>query len=293
MDALPIEVGAEGGFASLSRSLSHPNQSTGSMYVHSQNSHTEGPPYQSSASSAECIRASLPAFACRKTWICHTRARTQERCMPVAMTHTWRCSWEVLMAHTSPGHPVYFALCPIEQYISRPILTIICPTCLEACMRHDGASNRVCTGALTISQLRDGKAARNNSAAYPSTLNRAVQACRAPCGGGRPLWSAGDAQHACPCHWTAESATNASAAARLLKAREAELPGTVVLLFQPAEEGGAGGKRFVEEGALEGVLGVHGIHVWPGIPAGIITSRVISPASHTYDTLLLQAQAHA
>ena len=52
-----------------------------------------------------------------------------------------------------------------------------------------------------------------------------------------------------------------------------------MLLFQPAEEGGAGGKRFVEAGALEGVLGVHGIHVWPGIPAGIITSRV-TPANH-------------
>ena len=66
----------------------------------------------------------------------------------------------------------------------------------------------------------------------------------------------------------------------------------MVLLFQPAEEGGAGGKRFVEEGALEGVLGVHGIHVWPGIPAGIITSRVISPASHTYHPAS-PSQAHA
>jgi len=64
------------------------------------------------------------------------------------------------------------------------------------------------------------------------------------------------------------------AAAILLKAREAELAGTVVLLFQPAEEGGAGGKRFVEEGAVEGVLGIHGIHVWPGLPAGTIASRV-------------------
>ncbi|CAL5224261.1 g6919 [Coccomyxa viridis] len=62
-------------------------------------------------------------------------------------------------------------------------------------------------------------------------------------------------------------------AATLLKAREAELPGTVLLLFQPAEEGGAGGKRFVEEGTLEGVLGIHGIHVWPALPAGLITSR--------------------
>ena len=49
-----------------------------------------------------------------------------------------------------------------------------------------------------------------------------------------------------------------------------------MLLFQPAEEGGAGGKRFVEEGALKGVLGVHGIHVWPGLTAGTVASRVSS-----------------
>ncbi|KAK9797378.1 hypothetical protein WJX73_007694 [Symbiochloris irregularis] len=63
-------------------------------------------------------------------------------------------------------------------------------------------------------------------------------------------------------------------AAKLLKAREQRLPGTVVLLFQPAEEGGAGGKKLVEEGALEGVAAVHGIHVWPPLPTGIIGTRV-------------------
>ena len=34
------------------------------------------------------------------------------------------------------------------------------------------------------------------------------------------------------------------------------------LLFQPAEEGGAGGRAMVAEGALEGVAGAHAIHVW-------------------------------
>lgn len=62
-------------------------------------------------------------------------------------------------------------------------------------------------------------------------------------------------------------------AAALLKAREADLGGTVLLLFQPAEEGGAGGKKFVEEGALEEVSGIHGIHVIPFLPAGIVASR--------------------
>lgn len=74
------------------------------------------------------------------------------------------------------------------------------------------------------------------------------------------------------------------AAAILLKAREADLPGTVLLVFQPAEEGGAGGKRFVEEGALEGVSGIHGIHVWPNLPAGVIGSRVRSFFLETLST---------
>ena len=40
-------------------------------------------------------------------------------------------------------------------------------------------------------------------------------------------------------------------AARLLKERESDLQGSVKLLFQPAEEGGAGGKRMSDEGALD------------------------------------------
>ena len=60
----------------------------------------------------------------------------------------------------------------------------------------------------------------------------------------------------------------------MLKARESKLPGTVLLLFQPAEEGGAGGKFMVDEGIMEGVLGVHGIHVWPHLPSGTISTRV-------------------
>ena len=40
-------------------------------------------------------------------------------------------------------------------------------------------------------------------------------------------------------------------AARLLKEREADIQGIVKLVFQPAEEGGAGGQRMRDEGALE------------------------------------------
>lgn len=68
----------------------------------------------------------------------------------------------------------------------------------------------------------------------------------------------------------------------MLKAREAEIPGTVLLVFQPAEEGGAGAKFMLEEGALDGVEGIHGVHVMPFIPSGVITTKVSSaPAAQS------------
>lgn len=64
-------------------------------------------------------------------------------------------------------------------------------------------------------------------------------------------------------------------AAKLLKERESQLPGVVKLFFQPAEEGGAGGKRLSEEGALRNpdVQRVFGLHVWPSLPTGRVGSR--------------------
>ena len=50
--------------------------------------------------------------------------------------------------------------------------------------------------------------------------------------------------------WLVEKATELGAA-RLLKARESELPGVVKLIFQPAEEGGAGADRMCDDGALQ------------------------------------------
>ena len=58
------------------------------------------------------------------------------------------------------------------------------------------------------------------------------------------------------------------AAAAWLKRHEAELPGPVSLLFQPAEEGGHGAKRMIEDGALEGIDAIFGWHNWPTIPYG-------------------------
>lgn len=58
------------------------------------------------------------------------------------------------------------------------------------------------------------------------------------------------------------------AAAHWLKQHEADLPGPVSLLFQPAEEGGHGAKKMIEDGALDGVDAIFGWHNWPAIPYG-------------------------
>ena len=51
--------------------------------------------------------------------------------------------------------------------------------------------------------------------------------------------------------------------------------GSVVAIFQPAEEGGAGGKEMVDDGLMErfGVDEVYGMHNMPGLPAGDFAIR--------------------
>ncbi|WP_028035104.1 M20 aminoacylase family protein [Chelativorans sp. J32] len=64
------------------------------------------------------------------------------------------------------------------------------------------------------------------------------------------------------------------AAARHLAAHR-DFAGTVVLVFQPAEEGGAGGRKMIEEGLLErfGIDEVFGMHNEPGLPVGSFATR--------------------
>jgi amidohydrolase len=51
--------------------------------------------------------------------------------------------------------------------------------------------------------------------------------------------------------------------------------GTVALIFQPAEEGGAGGKAMVDDGMMErfGIQEVYGLHNAPGLPVGQFALR--------------------
>ncbi len=68
------------------------------------------------------------------------------------------------------------------------------------------------------------------------------------------------------------------ATAAVLKSRVAELPVCVKFMWQPAEEGGGGGKRLVEGGVLDGRLGpkvsaVFGLHGWPGLKVGTVATK--------------------
>ena len=51
--------------------------------------------------------------------------------------------------------------------------------------------------------------------------------------------------------------------------------GTAVVIFQPAEEGGGGGKEMCDDGMMErfGVDEVYGMHNWPGKPVGSFSIR--------------------
>jgi amidohydrolase len=58
-------------------------------------------------------------------------------------------------------------------------------------------------------------------------------------------------------------------AVKLLTERKNEFKGNVVFLFQPSEERIPGGaKQMIEEGALDGVDAIFGLHLWVPLPTG-------------------------
>ena len=83
-------------------------------------------------------------------------------------------------------------------------------------------------------------------------------------------------------------------AAKLLADRRESLRGSVVLLFQPDEEGRGGAQRMIDAGALEGVDAVFGAHVSPDLPAGHVGVRFgkFYAASDTFRVTVLGRSAH-
>ena len=91
-------------------------------------------------------------------------------------------------------------------------------------------------------------------------------------------------------------------------ARTLDRPNPVTLIFQPAEEGGRGGARMVEDGALaggaeiEGIGGampridrIYGLHGWPTLPRGHIATRAgtLLAAVAMFDAQIIGKGGHA
>ncbi|WP_175945210.1 M20 aminoacylase family protein [Caballeronia sp. BCC1704] len=73
--------------------------------------------------------------------------------------------------------------------------------------------------------------------------------------------------------------------------------GTVVFIFQPAEEGGAGAKAMIDDGLFTRfpVDAVFGVHNWPGIPAGHfgVTEGPIMASSNEFRITVRGVGSHA
>ncbi|CAB4325513.1 MULTISPECIES: M20 aminoacylase family protein [unclassified Brucella] len=73
--------------------------------------------------------------------------------------------------------------------------------------------------------------------------------------------------------------------------------GSVALLFQPAEEGGAGGLAMVEDGVMDrfSISEVYGVHNMPGLPVGQFAMRKgpIMAATDEFDLFITGRGGHA
>ncbi|WP_449371611.1 M20 aminoacylase family protein [Thiomonas sp.] len=86
------------------------------------------------------------------------------------------------------------------------------------------------------------------------------------------------------------------AAAQYL-ARSRDFDGTVVCIFQPAEEGGGGAREMIKDGLFErfAVQAVFGMHNWPGLPAGhfAVKAGPVMASSNEFHIRLTGKGAHA
>jgi len=73
-----------------------------------------------------------------------------------------------------------------------------------------------------------------------------------------------------------------------------ELPGNVRFLFQPAEETAQGASWMVQDGVMENVTAILGIHVFPSIPAGSVGVRygALTAAADDLEIIIMGESGH-
>jgi amidohydrolase len=79
-------------------------------------------------------------------------------------------------------------------------------------------------------------------------------------------------------------------AAHALSGMRDRLDGTVKFVFQPAEEGGGGGKVMVDEGVADDVSSIFALHLWPGLPFGKVATKA-GPIMAAADAFEMEVKA--
>lgn len=72
------------------------------------------------------------------------------------------------------------------------------------------------------------------------------------------------------------------------------LNGTVKFVFQPAEEGGGGGRVMVDEGVADEVSSIFALHLWPGLPFGKVATKAgpIMAAADAFEMEIIGSGGH-
>lgn len=82
--------------------------------------------------------------------------------------------------------------------------------------------------------------------------------------------------------------------AMVLSQLETPLPGTLRFLFQPAEETAQGARWMIEDGVMQDVAAILGVHVFPTVPGGSVGIRygALTAAADDLEVIILGESGH-